>query len=1213
MKRVTQGLAAALSVAVVFIAAALSAQTVPLELTDEERAWIDANPIVRVHNEIDWPPFNFAVDGVPTGYSIDYMNMIAARTGLTVEYVTGPSWGEFLDMMRDGTLDVMLNIVRTPDREEYLLYTPPYADNPNTILSRWEDAYSSLADLSGRTVSIPAGFFYEEILTREFPDINLHLVRNTLESIKAVSFGQADAAVGELAVFNYLLDEHLVSDMFVSGEVTMGDPELSLLNIATRQDLPILASILRKGVASISEEEQVALRERWVPLHFETGIDTDLAVRVGFVVGIILLLIVIWNRQLRREVSRRTQAEHELEKARDKAKDAEALLRAVLDSMPGGVRYIDNEERILLFNKTYQELWGYPDDFPQIGTTVNEEYGYHWALGAFGEGDRDELVAKARASYPWVKGAESYERETEAGKVLEVRGQPADVGGFVTIYTDVTDRKKSAIEIERARDKAAAAEALFKDAIDNISDGFVLYDADDNLVICNEYFRDLYKYSENVVSKHPSWLELEVYDTERNIIEWESEGDVPRGERRWDDFQRKLTDGRWVEVRQRRTTMGGLVCIHVDITDQKKAEALIAKARDEAEQVADAKSEFVAVVSHEVRTPMNGVLGMARLLLDGELSTEQQHLAETIVRSGDALLTIVNDLLDVSKLEAGRLELEAIPFSPHDLISHVSAAITSRVAEKGLELKTELGEELPAVVIGDPHRVRQILTNLLENAIKFTDDGEIGLAATASPNGEEAARLILTVSDTGSGMTAETQEKIFVPYSQAAVSVARKYGGTGLGLTICRRLASLMGGKIDLISQVGKGTTFKVSIPVPVDTKTDVAALASYRDRFGPTLPIAAVSSRILQVEDDVTNRNVAEIALMRAGHQVTNVDNGKQALDALENEEFDIILMDRHMPIMDGIEATHRIRAMDGALASIPIVGITAGATQEELDACLKAGMNVCLTKPVNPRILVEAINRFGAGEKSEPSAQGRFLFVDDNKISRDVAERLFAKLGCECDVAGSGPEALELFKVHEYNAVFTDVTMEGMDGVELTRHLREREKGTDHHLPIFAVTGHVSSDDIRRFIDSGLDDVIIKPMTIDALAEKLHHQRSSRVPKTPAEENSGIDMDRLREILDEEDPQELNAHIAVFIAEFDERMTNLRAALESEDRRAIRDAAHAAKSDANYAAASNLASQLLELERAAPKGELSDLKESLTLIEAAYQSIVSQHGSDP
>ena len=242
-----------------------------VELTSDEKAWVKENPVVRVHNETDWPPFDFAEDGQAMGYSIDYMNLLAKKIGLKVEYVTGPTWDEFLDMMKTGELDVMLNIVKTPERQKYLLYTPPYANNPNTILSRSDTPYENLQQLFGKTISVPKGFFYEEILKRDFPQIGILAVKNTVEAMKAVSFGKADAALGELAVFNYFIANQMMTDLTISGEVNLGDPEYALLNIATRLDLPILAAILSKGVKSVSIEEKRTIQQKWLGGTRDTG------------------------------------------------------------------------------------------------------------------------------------------------------------------------------------------------------------------------------------------------------------------------------------------------------------------------------------------------------------------------------------------------------------------------------------------------------------------------------------------------------------------------------------------------------------------------------------------------------------------------------------------------------------------------------------------------------------------------------------------------------------------------------------------------------------------------------------------------------------------------------------------------------------------------------------------------------------------------------
>ena len=241
-------------------------KTTKISLTAQEQDWIAKHPGIRVHNELDWPPFNYNRDGVPLGYSIDVMNLIAQKTGLEVKYITGPIWNDFLNMMKSGDLDVMLNVMKTPDRDQYLLFTPPYVENPNTILSRRDFRYENLSQLFGKTIAIPKGFFHEEILRRDYPRINLLIVNHTLDAMKAVSFGQADASLGEHAVFNYLLNEHMLTDLIVSAELKLSNDKYPRLSITTRKNLPVLASILSKGVKSISPQEKQALQVKWLQI-----------------------------------------------------------------------------------------------------------------------------------------------------------------------------------------------------------------------------------------------------------------------------------------------------------------------------------------------------------------------------------------------------------------------------------------------------------------------------------------------------------------------------------------------------------------------------------------------------------------------------------------------------------------------------------------------------------------------------------------------------------------------------------------------------------------------------------------------------------------------------------------------------------------------------------------------------------------------------------
>ena len=389
-----------------------------------------------------------------------------------------------------------------------------------------------------------------------------------------------------------------------------------------------------------------------------------------------------------------------------------------------------------------------------------------------------------------------------------------------------------------------------------------------------------------------------------------------------------------------------------DLTDRKRAEEAMKEAKERAEADAKARSDFIAVVSHEVRTPMNGVLGMARLLKETVLNEEQADSVETIIGSGEALITIINDLLDLSKLDADRLDIESLPFSLGHAVEQAGILMKPRAQEKGLAFSARVAADIPDVLVGDAHRLRQILLNLLSNAVKFTESGTVALSVDAGPRRGDEATLTFAISDTGRGIDPAALKKPFSPYTQGSVEVARKYGGTGLGLAICRRLADLMGGEITVDSVVDRGSTFLLTIPLRIATAEEAKQVPEIAPKISdaPAAAITARPLRVLQAEDNKTNRAVLERILTRVGHSVTTVENGAKALMAVEAEDFDVVLMDRHMPEMDGIEATRRIRALLGPAADVPIIAITAGASQDEIAACFDAGMNDCLIKPVDP-----------------------------------------------------------------------------------------------------------------------------------------------------------------------------------------------------------------------------------------------------------------------
>jgi PAS domain S-box-containing protein len=802
------------------------------------------------------------------------------------------------------------------------------------------------------------------------------------------------------------------------------------------------------------------------------------------------------------DITERKQAETELQ-------GKSQQLRHVLESVGQGVVEFDSDRNLIIWNKRYQDILSLPDTLLKPGRPLRDISLYFARQGRYGKGDPDTL-ADQRIELLFSGQESRSELSVDDNHVYDVLLRTTDDGGIVITYTDITERKQTEAII-------AEKEAQLRMAMDNMPGAMFVVDRDLKIVFVNDTYKEYYGVPDSLTAPGSSMRDIIRSTIGRGILSGEGTEDGILRER-IDSFHPESTmtfedrtpDGRYIHTTRTPAPDGHTVSVAVDITERRQAEVESIKARDAAEAATKAKAEFLANMSHEIRTPMNAVIGLTRLALQTELNEKQRDYLTKSKSAADNLLAIINNILDFSSIESGKLTLEAVDFNLNDVLDNVASILGLPYGQKALEFVFSVSPGTPTDLVGDPMRLGQILINIANNAMKFTNKGEVVLSVKPLRKKRKSVLLQFSVSDTGIGLTEAQVSNLFAAFSQADASMTRKYGGTGLGLTISKRLAEKMAGDISVESTPRQGSTFTVTARFGLQAKARKATRKPFTRIRG---------AKILVVDDNETSRAVLRSLLESMSFEVETATSMKRTLSELKQvsatNPYRFVLVDHKLSRTDGLRIVEKVRSQAGTGGTKIVLLSDIYKIAESTEAIDEAGVDSVLMKPFTQTTLVNALKSairdpvevqpsVGKPEIATELKGCRILLAEDDEVNQQVAQEILENAGLTVDVVANGKDAVDRVKASRrrrdgYDAVLMDIQMPIMGGLEATRRLRRDTKNA--HLPIVAMTAHTMAEEVERCLDAGMNDHVAKPIEPERLFAVLEKRI---VTKTPSQSSS-------------------------------------------------------------------------------------------------------------